>query len=277
MSNLNIYIPAISGERRQNAALTVGLPRATAGQYGRLWENFFTLLGCSVVKTPATNRRILELGDRAADGCLPVKAMLGHLLYLVGRADLIFMPHFKGGCSHMEELYTRIRENNPRIITQDGGGDLDAMLELVAGRLHLGGSAVRSAYLRASANRRAYQMEAADTGASARAVSLLGMPYVTGDSYLNRNIVTKLRERGYESLLPPLPETPRSTGLAGNDPDDRVKGLIYLAAGCDEEKSDISRSRQYAKIRSLPFAVLPADGEERVFDTRLQDFLNVLR
>ncbi len=63
----------------------VGLPRALlAYRYYPLWHRFLTALGCTVVTSPPTNKDILAAGIRATidDVCIPLKAFVGHLLYL---------------------------------------------------------------------------------------------------------------------------------------------------------------------------------------------------
>lgn len=75
--------------------MRVGLPRALLYyEFGPLWETFFRFLGAEVIVSPPTTRNILELGIRSTvdEACLPVKAALGHLAWLRGRCDAIFVP-----------------------------------------------------------------------------------------------------------------------------------------------------------------------------------------
>ena len=77
--------------------MTVGIPRAMNYlEHGKLWENFFTKLGCSVMVSQDTNRSILNLGVEICrnETCLPVKAFAGHIASLVGKADVIFVPRY---------------------------------------------------------------------------------------------------------------------------------------------------------------------------------------
>ncbi|RPJ80158.1 MAG: hypothetical protein EHM13_12490 [Acidobacteria bacterium] len=74
----------------------IGLPRALlAYRYFPLWHRFLTELGCTVVASPATNKDILAAGIRVTvdDVCIPLKAYVGHLLYLKEQGvDGIMVP-----------------------------------------------------------------------------------------------------------------------------------------------------------------------------------------
>ncbi|MGB4436945.1 MAG: acyl-CoA dehydratase activase-related protein [Acetomicrobium sp.] len=73
----------------------VGIPRALLYYYYYpLWHEFFTRLGCEVVLSPETNKAILDQGIKStlSEVCLPVKVYFGHVAYLAGRVDYLFVP-----------------------------------------------------------------------------------------------------------------------------------------------------------------------------------------
>src|SRR3990172_5451101 len=75
--------------------MRIGIPRALLYyQYYPMWQSFFQELGAEVVVSPPTTPAILAEGAArvVADTCLPVKAFLGHVLFLVGKCDCIFIP-----------------------------------------------------------------------------------------------------------------------------------------------------------------------------------------
>jgi len=75
--------------------VTVGIPRALLFyQYYPMWKAFFEKLGAEVVVSPPTNKSILNSGVMRGvqDTCLPVKVFFGHIIALVGKCDLIFVP-----------------------------------------------------------------------------------------------------------------------------------------------------------------------------------------
>lgn len=73
----------------------VGIPRGLLFyHYLPLWQTFFEELGCEVIKSPTTNKEIVEKGIRNCvdEACFPVKIFTGHVLQLVGKVDYIFLP-----------------------------------------------------------------------------------------------------------------------------------------------------------------------------------------
>jgi len=75
--------------------IRIGIPRALLYyQYYPMWQTFFQELGAEVVVSPPTSEAILSSGSSrvVAETCLPVKAFLGHVIYLVEKCDYIFIP-----------------------------------------------------------------------------------------------------------------------------------------------------------------------------------------
>jgi predicted nucleotide-binding protein (sugar kinase/HSP70/actin superfamily) len=75
--------------------MRVGIPRALLYyQYYPMWKTFFEELGASVVVSDPTTKATLAAGSErlVAETCLPVKVYCGHVLALVERADVLFVP-----------------------------------------------------------------------------------------------------------------------------------------------------------------------------------------
>ncbi len=75
--------------------IRIGIPRALLYyQYYPMWKTFFEELGAEVVVSPPTTQDMLASGSSrvVADTCLPVKVFLGHVLFLVGKCDYLFIP-----------------------------------------------------------------------------------------------------------------------------------------------------------------------------------------
>ena len=75
--------------------IKIGIPRGLLYyEYYPMWKTFFEELGAEVVVSPPTNQTMLSQGSSrvVADTCLPVKIFLGHVLFLVGKCDYIFIP-----------------------------------------------------------------------------------------------------------------------------------------------------------------------------------------
>jgi len=78
--------------------MTIGIPRALIyWKKPHFWESFFEHLGTEVILSPETNKEILEKGLKASDpeACFATKVFWGHLLWLDGKVDYIFVPRLK--------------------------------------------------------------------------------------------------------------------------------------------------------------------------------------
>ncbi|KUO49523.1 MAG: hypothetical protein APF76_03165 [Desulfitibacter sp. BRH_c19] len=78
--------------------MKIGIPKALAYYYFYpFWESFFKNLNIETVVSPTTNKEILDSGVRLAvdEACIPVKLFLGHVAYLMDKADFIFIPGIK--------------------------------------------------------------------------------------------------------------------------------------------------------------------------------------
>lgn len=205
---------------------TVGLARAmTFYEHGRLWQNFFTLLGCAVVVSPETNRRILDNGVARCSNetCLPVKVLAGHVLELDGKCDVVFIPRYMStarhelccpklcglpdlmrlglrGCTEIAEL----------VVDADRGEErTEKTLESLSKRLGAAPGEVRAAYEHAVKNqlnadarfRLASDMEVGSLSKQ-KTVAVLGHPYMLYDRFLSMNLIGKLKAAGLNVVTP---------------------------------------------------------------------------
>ncbi len=77
--------------------MKIGIPQALYFfKYGRVWENFFKRLGCEVILSPPTNKKILTEGVELAveEVCIPLKVFYGHCRSLIGKCDFVFIPRY---------------------------------------------------------------------------------------------------------------------------------------------------------------------------------------
>jgi len=78
--------------------MTIGIPQALIyWKRPYFWEIFFKNLGLEVFLSPPTNKEIVEMGVKVSDPetCFSQKVYWGHLLWLDGKVDLIFVPRLK--------------------------------------------------------------------------------------------------------------------------------------------------------------------------------------
>jgi len=78
--------------------MKIGIPRALIyWKRPYFWENFFENLGFEVLLSPKTNKEIVEIGVKISDPetCFSNKVYFGHLKWLEGKCDLIFVPRLR--------------------------------------------------------------------------------------------------------------------------------------------------------------------------------------
>ncbi len=83
--------------------MTIGIPRALIyWKQPHFWEAFFEELGFKILLSSSTNKEIVEMGVKMADPetCFSQKVYWGHLLWLEGKCDFIFVPRLKAVAEH---------------------------------------------------------------------------------------------------------------------------------------------------------------------------------
>lgn len=83
----------------------IGICRALYSFYHYpLWHKFFEEIGCEIILSPPTTRKIIEQGVLIAPDeiCLPIKAYLGHIKYLIDKVDYILVPRMV--CAHTHHI-----------------------------------------------------------------------------------------------------------------------------------------------------------------------------
>lgn len=75
--------------------MKIGIPRSLLYYKNeKLWTTFFDEIGVEYVISPETNKEIIKQGANLAidESCLPTKILLGHVNWLIGKCDYIFIP-----------------------------------------------------------------------------------------------------------------------------------------------------------------------------------------
>lgn len=88
--------------------ITIGIPKALLYyKYGELWTTFFEKLGCDIIVSPNTSKKILEDGIKFSmdESCMAMKIYMGHVYYLIDKCDYILVPRLKCVKKH-EKLCT---------------------------------------------------------------------------------------------------------------------------------------------------------------------------
>jgi len=211
---------------RRAPNITVGLARAmTYYEHGRLWQNFFTQLGCAVCVSPETNKRILENGvaQCSNETCLPVKVMAGHVLELAGKCDTVFIPRYMSTARHelccpklcglpdMIRLNLRNKVDITEVIVDADKGQEKTRKTLaqLAEKIGVSTKSAIEAYEKAVKNklnadvkaRLAADMEIG-TLTDKKTVAVLGHPYMIYDRFLSMNLIGKLKAADINVVTP---------------------------------------------------------------------------
>lgn len=106
--------------------ITIGIPKALLYyKYNELWTTFFEELGCEIIISPNTSKKILEDGIKYSidESCMAMKIYMGHIYYLIDKCDYILVPRLKcikkheKLCTNFSALYDLVNNTfNTRII-----------------------------------------------------------------------------------------------------------------------------------------------------------------
>ncbi|MGQ9473573.1 MAG: acyl-CoA dehydratase activase-related protein [Candidatus Caldatribacteriaceae bacterium] len=207
----------------------VGIPRGLLFYrfYG-LWKTFLEELGFEVIVSPPTNKMIVQQGliYGVEEICFPVKVFLGHVLSLKDKVDLLFVPRivsfYKGeyNCPKILGL--------PDLVRNIFGISADCLIDEEVNMREAGIRGWQKGFLelgkRLGSDERK-TMRALEKAESAhffyrqklkkgffpenlidqrpafskqmKKVLLLGHTYLTGDSYINMNVIQKVHGLGY--------------------------------------------------------------------------------
>ena len=292
---------------------TIGIPTAMYYfEYGEIWRRFFSALGLRVLLSEKTTAEILDAGTKKAssDLCLPVKAMFGHVDYLLqgdAQPDALFLPKIyktSVGCytcpktigltDMLKVTYAKL----PTVIEPCFYGDMKNFL-ISTGR-GLGYSRMLSyrAYRIATGKK---EVPMYDTHAEGLTVALVGHSYVLGDAYLNMQIKARLHAMRIRCLTSDDMRLPTHANLAAvtgykqpfwhsadrnltlvkNVTDHRAAdGFIFLNSfGCGTDSLSVGFCRDYIRQHSdIPAITISLDehSAEAGFVTRLEAFADCL-
>ncbi|MDD4494396.1 MAG: acyl-CoA dehydratase activase-related protein [Eubacteriales bacterium] len=312
----------------------LGIPRGLFYyRFYPLWNEFFKILDVDCIDSGPTNKKILELGSRLCvdEACLPVKIFHGHAASLRDKADFIFVPRYTSIsekeyiCPKFGGLPDMLRNcinGLPRIIDTEfnlrkkNSNALKAAAEIGS----FFGHSTRDSIFAFSQAKKAFdeyrKMVVAGTfpgdildnkknmrslGKDTLKILLIGHPYNIYDSFVNMNIVEKLRQKGAEvftvdmfeeKLLKDMAEVLNKrmfwnfgTLALGCTyqilETENTDGIIYLMSfGCGIDAFVCNMAERRVRERSdIPYIVLTIDEHtgEAGIDTRIEAFIDLIR
>jgi len=297
--------------------MTIGIPRGLLYyRYGELWQTFLRELGCPILVSPETNRRIVEEGIRHSidESCLPSKIYLGHVAWLLGRCDCILVPRVAGiarendVCVKFYAMYDIARNTFPDVRFLECNIDICSGQDEKTAFLRLGNAlgmsrlralyayqAGKSAQEAADAQKRRLQKEALE-GTDAQKILLVSHPYNSRDAWIGEPVARLVSRLGgvclYADAEDPLmcrkysEEYSRSLSWLFNREligairllEGKIDGMILLTAfPCGPDS--LVNELVIRRCKSVPILELILDElqGEAGLETRLESFMDILQ
>jgi len=294
--------------------MTIGIPRALIyWKKPYFWEHFFESLGFKVLLSPKTNKEIVEVGVRNSDpeDCFSKKVYFGHLIWLDGKCDLIFLPRLKTNSQGLEYCpkffglpdLGKLLVRTPLLIENfDERKDSFEKIVLRLGRkLKIPRKEkIKKALLEASLRERERKILQKEgffqkINSPKPKILLVSHPYILYDEYVNLGIVSKLRRLNTEVILIEevfLEDAQKELDIRfhwefGEEImrkisqilKHKISGAVEIssfACGCDAVLKEFVEKK--IKEQKIPFLYIIIDEHtgEAGFQTRLEAFIDTL-
>ena len=213
--------------------MKIGIPRALLYyNYRVLWTEFFKILGVETIVSPETNKQIISMGNKNSidEACYSSKIYIGHVAWLIGKCDKIFVPRFENTgiredyCTRIIGIYDLVRNTFPdapllhadtnylfRKKEQDAYISIGEQLGFPRETALTAYQSARTAHLTAHAAEIAAQDALLNT--SPRKILLITHPYNAYDAAIGKNIAKYFADNNttviYAHLVADPPKTPR--------------------------------------------------------------------
>lgn len=309
-------------------------------EYYPLWKEFLTRLGAEVILSKPTNKNILDLGVRSSlsEVCLPVKIFYGHVLSLADQVDYILIPRMvcveKGAffCPKIIGLPDMVKSSIstlnsllvPLVDVRKSYGTWKNSLFQVGQLITDNSLAISRAFSISWENfQKNYvanlldpkllnpSLLAKDTKNVAKGldkmtinininIAVVGHDYLVNDSYINLNLIDKLKKMNVNILTPSMVPprivkkqlkklykpifwslSRKAVGAALYYFENKVEGVIHLTSFECGEDSMVGelihhQSKQYPEVAYTEFVFDEHTGEAGI-NTRLEAFLDMIR
>ncbi len=293
--------------------MVIGIPRALIyWKQPHFWETFFANLDFEIILSPPTNKEIVEKGVKVADPetCFSNKVFWGHLLWLEGKANYIFVPRLKTNEERLEYCpkffgipdLAKILVKTP-ILTETFDWrkeKVEKSLEKLGKKLNKDKKtiekAMRVAFLKEKELREKDEQEFFRKIQSEKPkIVLISHPYNLYDDYVNLRMKEKLEKLGAEVIF--IDEIPRKSQKSdwswfhwefGKEIMEKVEeilkyniaGAIELSSfqcGCDAVLKEFVEKE--FKKNKIPFLYLLIDEQtgQAGIQTRLEAFIDTLK
>jgi predicted nucleotide-binding protein (sugar kinase/HSP70/actin superfamily) len=296
--------------------MTIGLPKALFyWKRSQFWEIFFESLGFKVLLSPKTNKEIIEMGTKVADPetCFSNKVFWGHVMWLDGKCDFIFVPRLKATKEKLEYCpkffglpdLAKILVKTP-ILTETFDERKERFRKIM---LRLGGKLKKERFEVERAMEKAILKEREikeeekkeffkKIRSEKKKIVLISHPYNLYDDYVNLGLAEKLEKLGNEIIF--IDQIPISSDLSDFTPiikfhwefgrdillqiqelfNKNISGAIEVSSfqcGCDAVLKEFVEEE--FKSRKIPFLYILIDEHtsDAGLQTRIEAFIDTLK
>lgn len=294
--------------------MKIGIPQALIyWKRAFFWEDFFKELGIEVLLSPRTNKEIVEMGTKISDPetCYSNKVYFGHLKWLEGKVDFIFVPRLKRNQESLEycpkffalpdlaKIFVKTKILSVEF--DEKKRKFEESLILLGKKLKKRKEEVKKAYLKSLLKEKILKEKSKKSFfkkivSKKKKIVLVSHPYNLYDEFVNLRIKDRLQKLGIESIF--LEEIPLSKfrpkilenkfhwefGVEMLEKTNeilkfQIDGAIQLssfACGCDAVlKEFIEKKFKEAKIPFL-YLIVDENTGEAGFQTRLEAFIDTI-
>lgn len=303
----------------------IGIPKALLYyQYATLWHVFFEELDIETFVSGDTNKSVLDEGAAGVvdEACLPVKVYFGHVAVLARKKpDFIFAPRMVSVerkayiCPKLmglpDMLAARTTKKIPllkptlNLVRNERGiesflGEIGGTLGYSRNKVKRAWRLAQEAYLHEDLRYSGKRYCSASESREDITIFIAAHPYLIHDSYLNLNIIEKLKKMGCRIIIPEdIPQDMQKFELCRMPKQlfwsfgkiqlgaakfiirrSEVQGVIILSAfGCGVDSFIDNMVIRQLKNIGLPYLsiILDEHSGEAGLDTRIEAFLDMLR
>ena len=304
--------------KKETSPIKVGIPKALLYfKYAQLWETFFSSLNIECIISPDTNKDILAKGVNLSvdETCLPSKIYLGHVDWLIGRCDYIFIPRIssfgRSGtvCTKHQAIYDVVkntfRDRDIKLLHYNI--ERDNLEAEVAAFIKMGGGLGKKKAQCLVAYWNAKQAQKANDIVELKAqqkllatdkikILIISHRYNLADKFVGETILQSLEELGVVPVNGSITDSKtaiqKAAGFSETLPwalnrelvgaiaeyQDKVDGIILLSSfpcGPDSMVNEIIIRR----VKDKPILNLVLDGQEGSagMETRLESFVDIIK
>ena len=295
--------------------MKIGIPRALFyWKNPYFWEEFFKSLGEEVILSPETNKDIVLQGTKISDPetCFSMKVFFGHVAWLEGKVDYIFVPRMRSNKDKLEYCpkffgipdLAKIVVKTPILteIFDQRKHPIERTLTKIAKMLNKDQKTASKAIAAAFAKEKEQKVKEEHDfyktiKSEKKKIVLVSHPYNLYDDYINVGIRKKLADLGMETIC--IDEVPLDLGLKfkpevkfhwefGREIMKKteevlrydISGAIEISSfqcGCDAVLKEFVEKR--FKQSRIPFLYLIIDEQagDAGLQTRLEAFVDTIQ